>query len=285
MLRIAVVDDLDQPFRRNSYRKNSSVEGDSYLHRRSVSLALASASPSSIIKGVRKSFSYSMLPEEPIKLSVLKLDNSRFDIEVMQTATVGDLRQAVETVFSHMPKKGPGKISWAHVWGRFCLCYEGHKLVLEREYIRNYGIKDGDQLKFIRHVSSRYNMKKSKSKRKDVASNQNNPTSSEVTSNDDEENYDEEDLVYEDMENGRTLHKYNGSKDKSFKGRQEFGLTLFLGGWFSYSKLSKGGGKSKNYSNANPLRSSYDIFNTFKTFIGFCGAKRYSQRDTPWRLG
>ena len=34
------------------------------------------------------------------------------DIEVRKTATVAELKQAVEAVFSYMPQKGPGKISW-----------------------------------------------------------------------------------------------------------------------------------------------------------------------------
>lgn len=33
-----------------------------------------------------------------------------------------------------------------HVWGHFCLCYNDQKLVTETEYIKNYGIKDGDQV-------------------------------------------------------------------------------------------------------------------------------------------
>ena len=30
----------------------------------------------------------------------------------MKSATVEELRQAVEAVFSYMPQEGPGKISW-----------------------------------------------------------------------------------------------------------------------------------------------------------------------------
>ncbi|KAI7985742.1 DNA topoisomerase 2 [Camellia lanceoleosa] len=33
----------------------------------------------------------------------------------------------------------------SHVWGHFCLCYEGQKLINDKDYIRNFGIKDGDQ--------------------------------------------------------------------------------------------------------------------------------------------
>ncbi|KAF7830306.1 U11/U12 small nuclear ribonucleoprotein 25 kDa protein [Senna tora] len=67
------------------------------------------------------------------------------DIVVTKTATIAELRQAVEAVFSHMPQKGPGP----HVWGKFCLCYDGQKLVTEKDYLRNYGIKDGDQVRYL----------------------------------------------------------------------------------------------------------------------------------------
>ncbi|KAI7994161.1 hypothetical protein LOK49_LG11G01492 [Camellia lanceoleosa] len=41
------------------------------------------------------------------------------DVEVAKTATVAELKQAVEAAFSHLPSKGPGKISWSHVGGDF----------------------------------------------------------------------------------------------------------------------------------------------------------------------
>ena len=34
------------------------------------------------------------------------------------------------------------------MWGHFCLCYNDQKLVTETEYIKKYGIKDGDQVCF-----------------------------------------------------------------------------------------------------------------------------------------
>ncbi|KAF3447104.1 hypothetical protein FNV43_RR12284 [Rhamnella rubrinervis] len=79
--------------------------------RRSLTLPM---SPLLIIDGLsRKSSSYSKLPDEPINLSVVKLDGSFFDVQVTKTATVAQLKQAVEAVFSHMPQNGPGKISWS----------------------------------------------------------------------------------------------------------------------------------------------------------------------------
>lgn len=97
-------------------------------------------SPLLLIDGFsRRSFSYNKLPEEPLKLSVHKLDGTCFgiwfslslsltqtpflflllmemiactEIEVPKRATVADLNQAVESAFSHVPKRGPEKISW-----------------------------------------------------------------------------------------------------------------------------------------------------------------------------
>lgn len=38
--------------------------------------------------------------------------NGFVGIEVLKTATVGELKMAVEAAFSHLPNTGPGKISW-----------------------------------------------------------------------------------------------------------------------------------------------------------------------------
>ncbi|XP_010432749.1 PREDICTED: uncharacterized protein LOC104716959 isoform X1 [Camelina sativa] len=117
---------------------------------------VASISPLRLIDGLprRRSFNYNQMPEEPIKLTVLKLDGSSFGIQVLKTATVGELKMAVEAAFAHLPITGPGKISWPHVWGQFCLCYEDKRLINEAEYLIEFGIKDGDQLRFIRHISN-----------------------------------------------------------------------------------------------------------------------------------
>ncbi|KAK8523445.1 hypothetical protein V6N12_047965 [Hibiscus sabdariffa] len=107
-----------------------------------------------------KTFHYSKLPEETLRLSIRKLDSSSFDVEVLKSATIADLKLGVQNVFDHLPNHGPDKISWGHVWGHFCLCYGDQKLVQDTDLIVNYGIKDSDQLHFIRHVSSCTNSKK-----------------------------------------------------------------------------------------------------------------------------
>ncbi|KAF5932314.1 hypothetical protein HYC85_028485 [Camellia sinensis] len=94
------------------------------------------------------SLSYHRLPQQLLNLSILKLDGSSFEVNVARNATIADLKQAVEEIFSLSQKDCEGKISWSHVWGHFCLCYEGQKLINDKVYIRNFGIKDGDQVSF-----------------------------------------------------------------------------------------------------------------------------------------
>ncbi|KAK6162071.1 hypothetical protein DH2020_001912 [Rehmannia glutinosa] len=108
----------------------------------------------------RKSITYNKLHQHPLRLAVLKLDGSSFEIEVAKSGTVGELKRAVESAFSHLPKTGPGRVSWEHVWGQFCLCHEGQKLLTDSDYISMFGIKDGDQLQFVHHASNTYNLVK-----------------------------------------------------------------------------------------------------------------------------
>ncbi|KAL9249292.1 U11/U12 small nuclear ribonucleoprotein 25 kDa protein-like protein [Drosera capensis] len=99
-----------------------------------------------------------------IGLSVLKLDGSRFDVQVAKNAKVSDLRIAVEEVFSLSAQEDGSEVSWSHVWGHFCLCFDDRKLTNDKALIRQYGITDGDQLHFVRHMTIDYKPRKSHSK-------------------------------------------------------------------------------------------------------------------------
>ncbi|CAO2825825.1 unnamed protein product [Amaranthus hypochondriacus] len=116
----------------------------------------ASTAPSNVSS--RKSFSYDKLDRAPIHLTVVKLDGSCFEIKVVKVAKISDLKQAVESAFNHLPMTGPEKISWRHVWTHFCLSYCGQKLLDDDDYIKYYGIRDGDELHFVQHVSIAYNL-------------------------------------------------------------------------------------------------------------------------------
>lgn len=246
------------------------VSKESPRSRRSLALPF---SPLTVIDGVfsRKSFSYRKLPSEPLRLSVLKLDGSCFDIVVTKTATIAELWQAVEAVFSHMPKKGAGKISWPHVWGQFCLCYDGQKLLTETDYLRNYGIKDGDQLRFMRHVSNCYNVRRRRFKKRIVSSKPNWGSSSKVSSylqKDHASDTDDEiglDSIV--IEKGKIQQFNNDARVKNLENK----LTSFWAGLFTCTRLAVT--RSKTEGRICPLRFARGLLGSFRK-INFYRKKR-----------
>ncbi|KAM3270224.1 hypothetical protein P3S67_029581 [Capsicum chacoense] len=172
-------------------------------------------------------FLYDKLPEEPLKLSILKLDGSSFDIEVPRNGSVEDLKQAVVEAFSHC------KISWLHVWGHFCLSYCGKNLLSDDDLIGTYGIKDGDELSFVRHVSIGSNPKKTQSEREDHQFDEprvSNDCDDKELKGEEEENDHQVDL--ENDEDNISEDENNG-----VLGNCQYKLFHLCKGLFSYQKL------------------------------------------------
>ncbi|KAG2400290.1 uncharacterized protein HKW66_Vig0098560 [Vigna angularis] len=179
-------------------------------------------------------FYYDKPPSQTLNLSIIKLDASFFRIEVSNEATVAELKQAVEDIFAHVPLKGAGKILWPLVWRQFCLSYQGHKLVTETDYLRDYGIKDGDQLHFVRHISDTDSYNKQSKKRYFNLKNKRMRSSHQLNiyqrteHNDDEDDIGLNGIV---IENGN-IQNYNAE----IRGGKSW-LSGFLGGLFSHSRL------------------------------------------------
>ncbi|CAI0415141.1 unnamed protein product [Linum tenue] len=261
--------------------------GPEFIHRRSNSLPFLSLYGFSD----QGSFSYSKLPARPITLSVLKLDGSCFDIEVKHSATVGELKQAVEAAFSYMPQKGPGKISWPHVWGHFCLGFHGQKLLSEADSISYFGIREGDQLQFIRHLSTTSNSFTKKGSFKRVLTSERNkmyalyPPSlnflchliicrsltapRRAAAAEIELNADDDDC-FSEMENGTYVHK--DDSDLGMIELQEVtDHTSLMTPWFPYSRLSPR--EKKRKFKVSHSRYGCGFFSGIKNVVQFCGSR------------
>ncbi|XP_064971423.1 uncharacterized protein LOC135616166 [Musa acuminata AAA Group] len=185
------------------------------------------------------SFSYFRLPADPLlRLSVLKLDGSSFDVQVARTARVLELKEAVECLFSRPSKDAT--TSWSHVWGHFCLCYNEHRLTDDKSYLRNFGIRDGDQLHFIRHLS--FDHRPSKGRRPinhgtDMEQHRMSFTGSKV---------------HDEVEENDMDRDHNGVGSTEYVDEQyalddndnqirctEFKFGHLFRGWFSYSRLKR----------------------------------------------
>ncbi|CAK8568607.1 unnamed protein product [Lathyrus sativus] len=258
--------------------------------RRSLSIQLSS------LMIVDDSLSYGRLPSQNLTLSILKLDSSSFQVEVAKTATVAELKDAVEAVFR------PEKISWPLVWGQFCLCYEAQKLVTETDYLREYGIKDGDQLHFVRHISNVCSIQR-KSKKRIVNLNQHGRSSSQVNKFQQKENGDVNNISLDSIviENGKVQNrnkcqqKENGDVNNisldsivienekvqnrnAEDNRLGMGkLTGYLGGMFSEARMAvvrrarKEGGISRG------------IVSSFRKVKGIVGQCRKPHKRNTWK--
>ncbi|XP_068649296.1 uncharacterized protein [Aristolochia californica] len=190
----------------------------------------------------RRSFTYRRLTHDILlKLTILKLDGSSFDVRVLKTASVLELKQAVEEVFSRYPNEDD-KISWSLVWGHFCLCYKSNKLVNDKVLLRTFGVQDGDELYFVKHLSINYSPVVKKQQRDQNAAFREHPLSltgpnvrgtnskvkkkKEVAGDQDEKSY----FALNDQETDIIGHK-------------EFKLAHFLRHWLAHAKFWSAGRK------------------------------------------
>ncbi|XP_010250176.1 PREDICTED: uncharacterized protein LOC104592485 isoform X2 [Nelumbo nucifera] len=209
----------------------------------------------------RRSFTYQKLPQQLFKLTILKLD----DVEVARMASVAELKQAIEDVFSVSPKEEHSRISWSHVWGHFCLCFEGQKLINDKAYLRNFGIKDGDQLHFIRHLSINYRPMKRRSKHHISACEGHTTRSSPgLNAPEDKEQHvdddDHDDKGCNDNEENDKNNQYEDDEGQYLIGHSELKLAHFLRGWLSYSRL-RYSGRKRTQGKTHPRRFVIQFLN------------------------
>ncbi|XP_051136885.1 uncharacterized protein LOC127255416 [Andrographis paniculata] len=240
---------------------------DCYEPRLSIGFMSCLVPPAKCVEGPKASLSYEQLYPQPLQLTVLKLDGSSFRIEVEQAGTVRDLKRAVEAAFRHLPKKGPRSVSWEHVWGQFCLCHEGQKLLNDGDYIGMISIRDGDQLQFIHHASYAHQLAGV-------------PSRPEELDSDDECDY----SAY-----SWDKHQNNGDDDESARNlldtqndvtsQCDYNLTHTIRGCFSYHKFSNQprGGDERS----TPSKASNNILGSLKHCLRLPCNKRYPRRQTP----
>ncbi|KAK9130654.1 hypothetical protein Sjap_011141 [Stephania japonica] len=76
------------------------------------------------------------------------------DVLTLETATVADLKEAVEHAFlQRLKEEDCNLICWSDVWSDFCLCFQGQKLINNNDQILLFGIHDGCQIHLVQHQS------------------------------------------------------------------------------------------------------------------------------------
>ncbi|KAL3683968.1 hypothetical protein R1sor_001990 [Riccia sorocarpa] len=103
-----------------------------------------------------------------MKVTILKIDITTFDVAVLNTATVRDLKAVVQKKVDSMEESqlGHRHISWRHVWGNFCLTYNHEKLLKDDAILRDFSMNTNDQILFTRHLPSREAGRHSRAKKR-----------------------------------------------------------------------------------------------------------------------
>ncbi|GMI89789.1 hypothetical protein like AT3G07860 [Hibiscus trionum] len=99
-----------------------------------------------------------------MRISILKLDETSFDVAMMNSATVKDLKLAIKNkVFElEQSKMGHRHISWRHVWSNFCLAHHNEKLLDDGAALQDFGVRNNSQVHFLPYVVSKGSRRHSK---------------------------------------------------------------------------------------------------------------------------
>ncbi|PON93981.1 Ubiquitin-related domain containing protein [Trema orientale] len=102
-----------------------------------------------------------------MRISVLKLDGTSFDVAVMNSATVKDLKLAIKQKVNDVEqsKMGHRHISWKHVWANSCLSYHNEKLLDDKAELQSFGIRNNSKVQFVPYVVSKNTRRHSKRKK------------------------------------------------------------------------------------------------------------------------
>lgn len=90
-------------------------------------------------------------------IEVTRADMETYTVIVNQNATVGDLKRAVKRHFELKMQRedGPKHISWKYVWKTYWLYFEGQKLKDDNKNLKEYGIRNKDQVTFVKRLKEK----------------------------------------------------------------------------------------------------------------------------------
>ncbi|KAK8495861.1 hypothetical protein V6N13_103347 [Hibiscus sabdariffa] len=102
-----------------------------------------------------------------MRISILKLDGTSFEVAMMNSATVKDLKLAIKkkVIELEQSKMGHRHISWRHVWSNFCLAHHNEKLLDDGAALQDFGVRNNSQVHFLPYVVSKGSGRHSKGRK------------------------------------------------------------------------------------------------------------------------
>lgn len=90
-------------------------------------------------------------------VNVQRADGEILSVVVVQNGTVPDLKHAIKRHMTLKLSRSKGKkhISWKYIWKRYWLYFEGQKLTEDKKQLKEYGIRNKDEVTFIKRLKER----------------------------------------------------------------------------------------------------------------------------------
>ncbi|KAM0950044.1 putative U11/U12 small nuclear ribonucleoprotein 25kDa protein [Dioscorea sansibarensis] len=105
-----------------------------------------------------------------MKVTVVKMDTTSFDVTVLNSATLKDLKSAISKKINEVQQAQMGHrfISWRHVWNNFCLSHQNEKLIDDKSLLADFGIRTNSKVNFTLYVISRLFRKHSRRRKHSI---------------------------------------------------------------------------------------------------------------------
>ncbi|XP_067232281.1 U11/U12 small nuclear ribonucleoprotein 25 kDa protein [Chanodichthys erythropterus] len=94
---------------------------------------------------------------QAMTVRVCKADGEVMPIVVVQSATVLDLKKAIRRYMELKQQREGGvkHISWKYVWRTFHLVFNGEKLEDDKRKLKDYGIRNRDEVTFLKKLKKK----------------------------------------------------------------------------------------------------------------------------------
>ncbi|NWU94507.1 SNR25 protein, partial [Upupa epops] len=91
---------------------------------------------------------------QAMTVRVCKADGETMPVVVVQNATVLDLKKALRRHLQLRQARQGGvqHLSWKYIWRTYYLTFGGEKLADDRKKLREYGIRNRDEVTFIKKL-------------------------------------------------------------------------------------------------------------------------------------
>jgi len=91
---------------------------------------------------------------QAMSIHVQRADGALYSVIVEQNATVLDLKKAIQrhVKLKLSREEGNPHISWRYVWRSYWLCYAGTRLTDDNKKLRDYNIRNKDQVVFVKRL-------------------------------------------------------------------------------------------------------------------------------------